>query len=132
MGTLDTKGGLLGRSERPGTRGPETGDSEDQAPSVFFALLVGSGSVIAGFATVRVLAGKTTPSLAPWVIARGTGLALVVVTTLLVCVGLWMTHPKRNKTGGAISSDHPQRHAQNPGRYRRGAPVHPHQRNPRR
>ncbi|MDA8101948.1 MAG: hypothetical protein M0Z34_03170 [Nitrospiraceae bacterium] len=100
MGTLDTKGGLPGRSERPGTRGPETGDSEDQAPSVFFALLVGSGSVIAGFATVRVLAGKTTPSLAPWVIARGTGLALVVVTTLLVCVGLWMTHPKRNKTGG--------------------------------
>ena len=75
-------------------------ETDDEAPSVFFALLVGSASVVAGFAMVRVLARNATPALAPWVIARGTGLALAAVTTLLVCIGLWMTHPKRKKSGG--------------------------------
>ncbi len=102
MGMRATKSSLPDRERQPGSDRSETEDIEEQTPSVFFALLVGSASVIAGFAMVRVLARKTTPSLAPWVIARGTGLAMVVVTTLLVCVGLWMTHPKRNKKGGLL------------------------------
>ena len=102
MGVRTTRAGLPDREQRPASERSETENSEEEAPSVFFALLVGSASVIAGFAMVRVLARKTTPSLAPWVIARGTGLAMVVVTTLLVCVGLWMTHPKRNKKGGLL------------------------------
>ena len=69
----------------------------DDGPSVFFALLIGSGSVMFGFWMIRLLAKQTTPALASWVIARGTGLALVVVTTMLVAVGLWMAHPLRNK-----------------------------------
>ena len=70
---------------------------DDGGPSVFFALLIGSGSVIFGFWMIRLLAKQTTPALASWVIARGTGLALVVVITMLVAVGLWMAHPLRNK-----------------------------------
>ncbi|MDA8102495.1 MAG: hypothetical protein M0Z34_05955 [Nitrospiraceae bacterium] len=94
------KENLPDRERRPGPGNVAPGEAEEESPSVFFALLVGSASVVAGFAMVRVLARKASPALAPWVIARGTGLALAVVTTLLVCVGLWMTHPKRNKTGG--------------------------------
>ncbi len=79
---------------------PSSEEEQDDAPSLSFALGVGSISVALGFFLVHLLARKTTPTLAPWVIARGTGLALVAVTTALVSVGLWIAHPMRNKTKG--------------------------------
>ena len=99
---------VVGEKSAPGPRKP-LGDSvppgpvhleippDDSGPSIFFALLIGSGSVIFGFWMIQLLAKQTTHALASWVIARGTGLALVVVITMLVAVGLWMSHPLRNK-----------------------------------
>lgn len=70
---------------------------EEDSPSILFAVIVGSVSVVGGFELVHWLGAKAKPTLAPWLIARGTGLALVIITSLLVAVGLWMVHPKRNK-----------------------------------
>ncbi len=69
----------------------------EDTPSVLFAIVVGSASVIGGFYLVRWLSKSSRPQIAPWVISRGTGLALVIVSSLLVIIGLWMVHPKRNK-----------------------------------
>ncbi len=77
-------------------------DAEDDSPSVMFAALSGVTSVVAGFAMVHYLGRNTTPSLAPWVIARGTGISLIVVSSALVSVGLWIAHPKRNKKKGVV------------------------------
>lgn len=73
--------------------GPEAQD----APSILFAIVVGATSVLGGFFLVDWLSKSSNPQIAPWVISRGTGLALVLVSSLLVIIGLWMVHPKRNK-----------------------------------
>lgn len=77
-------------------------ETDADSPSVMFATFAGMLSVLAGFAMVHYLSKGTSPSLAPWVIARGTGLALVVVSSSLVVVGLWIVHPKRNKKKSVI------------------------------
>ena len=85
---------------------PPENDSENDSdlaePSMMVAMLTGVLSVIAGFGMVHYLSRNTTVTLAPWVIARGTGLALVVISSALVAVGLWMVHPKRNKKKSRI------------------------------
>ncbi len=94
------KASTPGESSLPPQGSEQEAADIDDAPSVLFALGAGSISVVLGFSLVDILARKTTATLAPWVIARGTGLALVVVTTALVSVGLWIAHPMRNKTKG--------------------------------
>ncbi|MDA8196068.1 MAG: hypothetical protein M0019_02475 [Actinomycetota bacterium] len=75
----------------------DLGPDAQEPPSVLMAIMVGTASVIGGYFLVNWLSRSSKPQIAPWVISRGTGIALVVVSSLLVIVGLWMVHPKRNK-----------------------------------
>lgn len=75
----------------------DLGDESQKAPSLLFAIFISSLSVLGGFFLVDWLSRSSKPQIAPWVISRGTGLALVIVSSLLVIIGLWMVHPKRNK-----------------------------------
>jgi hypothetical protein len=54
-----------------------------------------AGGVTAGYALLSAIVARSSPSLLPWVLGRGLGIAAYVALAGLTAIGLWLRHPWR-------------------------------------